>query len=787
MNKAFNSFLLLLSSSFLLASCNSGNNSSSSVVAEASLTLNQSALSLEAYESSTLTYTLTGKTGTPSWTSSDTSVATVDSSGKVTGVKAGSCTITVSLDELSATCEVTVTTISQAPRIVLGESSISLDKGNTYVIDAYTIYKNEIRDDSLEVSLKGSDTTIASATYANKKITISGLEYGQADFVVHANVLGVLITANLHVQVVNADIALKLGNITAKEGEYSLELGMFKADDDGLPTEFTPEVIFTDKEQPASYALTYTSSDDAIATWDGNHKILAKGVGEATLKITCEQFKLSVEIKVNVVKGAYDVVLKNINEAGESVTEKVGAHKAPKTVASVENKKFVGWFDEDGNKVTSIVEDITLYAHYSVEFEYSGNEILKKFTNNDSDYTQPAGTDWKYSARGSDAEGDVKNGFYPGVDGAQGFYYPDSMEKVAGLGLPSYDFSSSASVRFTFGFSDSAADIKVNDTAVGDCPSSSGGALDQKPFYNYVVTIRGKNMIVENKGKSVSTSITLDDDTYTGKKGLEIKATGVAWRWLFVTPFKSIDVDYISAANGIEKSLPDEPEAGDYLTTIETYKSLRALYGEGENSVFPISEKMQSWIDAYTVTTLTDYTNDQGVTIEGNLSADEATYKKLRDPSADLFGGCPAYDGDSKAFLAQINDLTASFASITFPAVDFSAYKTVTFSFGTAGNIGQYKDRYFFLGDAPSNMASATSAENYIGAASESINASWNTAGSITATIANGSITFNGATIDDKTFTLSDDIYKGNTGLKLSLGNICWEYLVVSPFFGHKI
>ena len=50
MNKTFNSFLLLLSSTFLLASCNGGNDNSSSVVTEASLTLNQSALSLEAYE-----------------------------------------------------------------------------------------------------------------------------------------------------------------------------------------------------------------------------------------------------------------------------------------------------------------------------------------------------------------------------------------------------------------------------------------------------------------------------------------------------------------------------------------------------------------------------------------------------------------------------------------------------------------------------------------------------------------------------------------------------------------
>ena len=136
MNKTFRSFLLLLSSSFLLASCNGGSNPSSSAVSEASIALSQTALSLETYEEATLSYSLTGKEGTPSWKSSDASIATVDSQGKVTGVKAGSCTITVFLDDLSASCEVTVTSISQAPRIVLGEPSVALDKGGTYVIDA---------------------------------------------------------------------------------------------------------------------------------------------------------------------------------------------------------------------------------------------------------------------------------------------------------------------------------------------------------------------------------------------------------------------------------------------------------------------------------------------------------------------------------------------------------------------------------------------------------------------------------------------------------------------------
>ncbi len=780
MNKTFRSFLLLLSSSFLLASCNAGDSSSSSVVEEG-IYLSQSSLTLEAYESWTLTCTLVGKEGTPSWSSSDPGIASVDSNGNVNAKKAGSCTISASLGELKASCSLTVTALSQAPRIVLSEQSVSVEKDGTYQIEAYALYKNEARDDVLEFSLQsGSEEGVASLSYANQKITISGLAYGQADFVVHANVLGVLLTSKLHVDVVNPDLSLKLGNLSPKEGEYSLDLGLYHVDEDSLPSEFAPEVVFTDKGEQASFALTYTSSDSSIASWDESHKILAKGVGEAVLKIACEQFKLSVEIKVSVIKGAYEVTLKNIDEAGGSTSEKVGANKAPKTTPSIEGKTFLGWFDEDGSKVTSVTKDLTLYAHYSVEHEYSGNAVLKKFTTDAQDYTKPEGVDWLYATRAGDREADIKNGYYPaGEDGTQCFLYPSTMAEVAGLGLPAYDFSTSPTVRFHFGFSDTAKEVKLNGTSLGD---DSGVCR----YTNYSVTIRGKEASVYSKATGITTSITLSDDVYYGRKGLEIQATEVAQRWLMVTPFINLEIDYISDALAIESSLPEEPIIG-YQSQIDAYKELRELYSEGEETLFPISEKMQSWIDGYTVYTLTDYTNNAGVAATGDIDASSSAYQEATSESGSRWGGAPVFDGDSRSFIAKANSLTSSFASITFPKVDFSAYKTVSFSFGMAGNIGSYADRYFLLGDAPSTIEEAPEASNFIGIAVLPSAGAWTTANDITGTISNGKITFKGTNISEKTFTLSEAIYKGEEGLKLSFGNLCYEYLVVSPFLGYKV
>lgn len=69
------------------------------------------------------------------WTSSNTSVATVDSSGKVTGVSGGSATITLKASydglEITATKSISVSTLSFS-NSALNSGSLVLIKGNTY-------------------------------------------------------------------------------------------------------------------------------------------------------------------------------------------------------------------------------------------------------------------------------------------------------------------------------------------------------------------------------------------------------------------------------------------------------------------------------------------------------------------------------------------------------------------------------------------------------------------------------------------------------------------------------
>ena len=99
-------------------------------IAVAGITLDKTTASVEEGKSLTLIATVTPDNATDktvTWTTSDQSVATVDSTGIVTGIKAGTATITAKAGEKTATCTVTVTAVSTEPEVV-SVTGVTLDK-----------------------------------------------------------------------------------------------------------------------------------------------------------------------------------------------------------------------------------------------------------------------------------------------------------------------------------------------------------------------------------------------------------------------------------------------------------------------------------------------------------------------------------------------------------------------------------------------------------------------------------------------------------------------------------
>ena len=129
--------------------------------------------------------TLTDKSVT--WKSSDKTIATVTSAGKVKGVKYGTATITCTsvATGLSTTCKVTVGNVS------LDKSEVSIKKGKTATLTA-KVYPTSLTDKS--VTWKSSNTKIATVSTSGK---VKGVKAGSVTITCTSNATGLTATCKV--------------------------------------------------------------------------------------------------------------------------------------------------------------------------------------------------------------------------------------------------------------------------------------------------------------------------------------------------------------------------------------------------------------------------------------------------------------------------------------------------------------------------------------------------------------------------------------------------------------
>ena len=113
------------------------------------------------------------------WTSSDQSVATVDNAGKVTAVKAGSATITVTTEDggKTATCKVTVKEkFYPVTGVTLDKTSVELTEGDITVLTATV---NPSNATNKNVTWKSSDESIATVHSYGSDAAVYGIAPGE--------------------------------------------------------------------------------------------------------------------------------------------------------------------------------------------------------------------------------------------------------------------------------------------------------------------------------------------------------------------------------------------------------------------------------------------------------------------------------------------------------------------------------------------------------------------------------------------------------------------------------
>lgn len=219
---------------------------------------------------------------TVEWTSSDESVATVDATGMVVAVSAGKADITASVtdSEMSAVCKVTVK-VAAKDITVPDNLDVKLNDGNETTVEA-TVSPADATD--VKVSYASTDEAVATVDKDGK---VQILQPGECDIVTTLTQEGKkVVEKKTHIKAF-----YEVEGITLDKTEGILTAGnTVTLNATVLPEEIADETI-----------VTWTSSDEKIATVDENGKVTAIAAGEATITANAGEksatYKLTVQAK----------------------------------------------------------------------------------------------------------------------------------------------------------------------------------------------------------------------------------------------------------------------------------------------------------------------------------------------------------------------------------------------------------------------------------------------------------------------------------------------------------
>ncbi len=245
--------------------------------------LNQKTLQMSVGDVAILTAIAAGNPNLQ-WSSSDASIASVDQNGNVTAHKTGTATITVDASNASgigrATCTVTVTNQSiPVTGIQLPVSKLELKVGDEYWMTASLIPSNAT---NRTVTWSSSNTAVATIDEYGKiiartagattiTVTSSNGKTAQCALTVNADVVHVS-GVYLH----TTDLEMKTGS------NYSLS-------------------YYITPSNATNKAVTWKSSNTAVATVDATGKVTAVAVGTATITVTTTDGGKTATCQVKVV------------------------------------------------------------------------------------------------------------------------------------------------------------------------------------------------------------------------------------------------------------------------------------------------------------------------------------------------------------------------------------------------------------------------------------------------------------------------------------------------------
>lgn len=322
------------------------------------VTLNKTELALVVGGSETLTATVAPENATNKtvkWTSSDQKIATVDESGKVTAVAAGTATVTATTEDggKTAACKVTVTGVP-VTGVTLNKTTLALTAGKSETLTATVAPENAANK---AVKWTSSDTKVATVDQSGK---VTAVAAGNATVTVTTEDGGK--TASCAVTVTAA--AVKVTGVTLDPASLELTEG----DTAKLSATVKPD-------NATNKGVTWSVSPAGIVTVGADGTVTALKEGAATVTVTTSDggFKaecaVTVKAKPPAVIPVESVTLDKTSlelktdAGGIKLTATVGPDSATdKTVTWTSSDPSVVSVDENGNLTVHKAGDVTITA-----------------------------------------------------------------------------------------------------------------------------------------------------------------------------------------------------------------------------------------------------------------------------------------------------------------------------------------------------------------------------------------------------------------------------------------